>query len=292
MDFIIVDVLEGLPVPIVSDPTDVVPLWNQSMKSLLKAIFVFVEDYLQDEGTIIIIHPFQVDAKSTILEYCIEYSFETCKEWLLMNPLHLCSPLNKTLIVNSLPKSLFCIDTSLNCVKLNYFPIVWFPLIFIVLFRLSILEHTFLWRRDPPSSLTVPAPLWKTLGSMLHQMNGSKTSQLGRTRPWVVKSLDVDHERRIWVSGRCSLRLLQGLVTFYWTTLPWPMRHVLSILAYEIGLLPPLHLEHNLDFISCYVVSSMQVLLSVLAVAWIAILWPLRRKTSYFLPCLLLWCVL
>jgi hypothetical protein len=124
VDFIIVDVPEGLPVPIVSDPTDVVPFWNQSAESLLEAVFVFAKDYLQDEGTIIVIYPFQVDAKSTILEYCVEYGFETCKEWLLMNRLHLCSPLNKTLTVNSLPKSSFCIDASLNCVKLNCLPIV------------------------------------------------------------------------------------------------------------------------------------------------------------------------
>jgi hypothetical protein len=57
----------------------------------------------------------------------------------------------------------------------------------------------------------------------------------------------------------------------------------------EIGLLPPLHLEHNFDFISCHVFFSMQALLSVLAVAWVAILWPLRKTTSYFLPCWLPW---
>jgi hypothetical protein len=116
MDLIIVDVPEGLLIPIVSDPADVVPLWNQSAESLLEAVLVFAEDYFQDDGAIIVIHPFQVDAKSTFLGYCVEYSFETRKEWLCMNRLHLCSPLNKTLIVNSLPKSSFFIDASLNCV--------------------------------------------------------------------------------------------------------------------------------------------------------------------------------
>jgi hypothetical protein len=33
-----------------------------------------------------------------------------------------------------------------------------------------------------------------------------------------------------------------------------------------------LHLDHNLDLISCYEVSSMQALLSMHVVAWIAIL--------------------
>jgi hypothetical protein len=82
LDLIIVDVLEDLPVPTVSDPANVVPPWNQSAKSLLEAIFVFAEDYLQDDCAIIVIHPYQVVSMSTILRYCVEYNFETYKEWL------------------------------------------------------------------------------------------------------------------------------------------------------------------------------------------------------------------
>jgi hypothetical protein len=122
LDLIIVDVPEDLPVPTVSEPADAIPPWNQSVDSLLEATFVFAEDYLQDDGAMIVIHPFQVDAKSTILGYCIEYSFETRKEWLCMNRLHLCSPLNRTLIVSSLPMSSFSIDASMNCVVLNCLP--------------------------------------------------------------------------------------------------------------------------------------------------------------------------
>jgi hypothetical protein len=119
LDLIIIDVPEDLPVPTVSDPTDAVPPSNQSVDSLLEAVFVFAEDYLQDDGAMIVIHPFQVDAKSTILGYCVEYNFETRKEWLCMNRLHLCSPLNRTLTVSSLPMSSFSIDASMNCVVLN-----------------------------------------------------------------------------------------------------------------------------------------------------------------------------
>jgi hypothetical protein len=178
----------------------------------------------------------------------------------------------------------------MNRVVLNCLPNVWFPSIFMVLFRLSVLEHTFSCGRGPPSSLSVQAPPWRTLGWTLHWMNGSRTLQLGWTRPWMAKSLSVDHERRVRVSGRCSLRLPHCLVTLYWTALPWPVRPVLSILACEIGLLPQLHLEHNFDFTSYHVFFSMQALLSMLAVAWATILWPLRRTTSCFLPCWLPWC--
>jgi hypothetical protein len=123
MDLIIVDVPKGLLVPTVSDLADVIPPWNQSAESLLKAVFVIAEDYLQDDGAIIVIHSYQVDAKSTILEYCVEYSFETCKEWLYMNRLHFFTS-EQNLDCNSLPKYSFCIDASLNCVKLNCLPIV------------------------------------------------------------------------------------------------------------------------------------------------------------------------
>ena len=87
-------------------------------------MFIFVKDYLQDDSTIIVIYSYQVVAKSTILGYCVEYNFETYKEWLCMNGLHLYSLLNRTLMVNVLPKSSICIDALLNFVKLNCLPIV------------------------------------------------------------------------------------------------------------------------------------------------------------------------
>jgi hypothetical protein len=154
------------------------------------------------------------------LGYCIRYSFDTRKEWLYMNRLHLCSLLI-TLMVNSFLKPSFYIDASLNCVKLYCPSIVWFPLILMVLFRLNVLEHTFLWRRDLLSSLSVPAPLWRTLGWMLHLMNGCRTSQLGRIRPWMDNNLGMDYEERIQVFDKFSLMLPHCLMTLYWTILPW-----------------------------------------------------------------------
>jgi hypothetical protein len=82
VDLIIVDVPKGLLVPIVLDPADVIPPWNQSIESFLEVVFVFAEDYLQDDCAIIVIHPYQVVSMSTILRYCVEYNFETYKEWL------------------------------------------------------------------------------------------------------------------------------------------------------------------------------------------------------------------
>jgi hypothetical protein len=63
LDLIIVDVPESLHVPIVSSLADAdidadVRSWNKSAESFLEAVFVFAEDYLQDDGAIIVIHPF------------------------------------------------------------------------------------------------------------------------------------------------------------------------------------------------------------------------------------------
>ena len=58
MDLIIVDVLEGLSIPTVSPLIDVVFSWNQSVESFLEAMFVFADDYLQDDGAIIVIYPY------------------------------------------------------------------------------------------------------------------------------------------------------------------------------------------------------------------------------------------
>ena len=58
LDLIIVDVPEDLPVPTISELADAVPPWNQSADSLLKAAFIFVEDYLQDDSAMIVIHPY------------------------------------------------------------------------------------------------------------------------------------------------------------------------------------------------------------------------------------------
>jgi hypothetical protein len=80
LDLIIVDIPKGLPVPTMSTLIDVLPPWNKSEELFLKPVFVFTEDYLQDGGSIIVIHLHQVLVKSTILEYCVEYNFETHKK--------------------------------------------------------------------------------------------------------------------------------------------------------------------------------------------------------------------
>jgi hypothetical protein len=72
LDLIIVDIPTGLLVPIVSTSTHTIPPGNKFQELFLEPMFVFVEDYLQDDGAIIVIHPHQVSTKSNILGYNVE----------------------------------------------------------------------------------------------------------------------------------------------------------------------------------------------------------------------------
>jgi hypothetical protein len=103
VDLILVDQPEGLPVPGISNPISSLPLWNQDSKKWLEPIFYFADQHLQDDGALIIIHPFRLSTKSNILGYCKSYGFEIRKEWWGMNRLHLTSAVHPTSTVNSKP---------------------------------------------------------------------------------------------------------------------------------------------------------------------------------------------
>jgi hypothetical protein len=56
VDLIIADVLEDLPVPIVSNPSTSIPVWDEMPKNFLESLFDFASEYLQDNGAMILIH--------------------------------------------------------------------------------------------------------------------------------------------------------------------------------------------------------------------------------------------
>ncbi len=100
MDLIIADLPEGLPVPGISNPPSYVPAWNIESEDWFQTIFDFADHHLQDDGAIILFHPFRMSAKSNILGYCSTYGFAVRKEWWGMNKLHLTSPINPNLTVS------------------------------------------------------------------------------------------------------------------------------------------------------------------------------------------------
>ncbi len=107
LDLILADIPEGLPVPGISDPPSSIPAWNQESKEWLQPLFDFADEHLQDDGAIILFHPFRVSTKSNILGYCKSYGFTIRKEWWGMNRLHLTSPINPASTVRQSLKLIF-----------------------------------------------------------------------------------------------------------------------------------------------------------------------------------------
>ena len=99
----IVDVLEGLPVPTVSNPAEAVPQWNQYSEDWIEAVFDFAENYLHDSGALLVMYPFSRAIKSFLLGYSESFGFKAQKEWWGMNRLHLTLPSDTSTTVNSQP---------------------------------------------------------------------------------------------------------------------------------------------------------------------------------------------
>lgn len=103
VDFIIVDVPEGLHIPTISAPPAPIPTWNVFGEDWLVPIFDFAEEYLHDDGGLLIMYPLLSRAhRSQLLGCCEEYKFRILNTWTDMNPLHLTSPVDpsRTVIFN------------------------------------------------------------------------------------------------------------------------------------------------------------------------------------------------
>ena len=100
VDLILVDIPEGLPIPGISNPADSIPPWNEDSKIWLNPIFEMADQHLQDDGAMILIHPFRVSTKSNLLGYLKSWGYEIKKEWWGMNRLHLTSGINPLLTVS------------------------------------------------------------------------------------------------------------------------------------------------------------------------------------------------
>ena len=100
VDLMLVDYPENLRVPTVSDPSEEVPRWNKFEPADFDAIFDFADNHIHDDGAMVVIHPYDVAAKSSVLGYAKSYGFVERKSWVCMNRLHLCYPSNPQLTVS------------------------------------------------------------------------------------------------------------------------------------------------------------------------------------------------
>jgi predicted protein tyrosine phosphatase len=100
VDLMLVDYPENLRVPTVSDPSHDIPRWNKLDPATLDAIFDFADHHIHDGGAMVVIHPYDVVVKSSVLGYAKSYGFMERKNWVCMNRLHLCHPSKKDLTVH------------------------------------------------------------------------------------------------------------------------------------------------------------------------------------------------
>jgi hypothetical protein len=56
VDLMIVDIPEGLPVPMVSSPPTSVPEWNSDDKNFLTMEFDFGSSFVHDNGVLLLVH--------------------------------------------------------------------------------------------------------------------------------------------------------------------------------------------------------------------------------------------
>jgi hypothetical protein len=76
----IVDILEGLPVPIVSSPPTSVPVWKSADVNFLPLVFDFGSSLVHDNGALLLFHKDDLKLRANIRGYAKVYHFFICKE--------------------------------------------------------------------------------------------------------------------------------------------------------------------------------------------------------------------
>jgi hypothetical protein len=87
----IVDIPEGLHVPIVSSPPTSVPVWNSADESFLPLVFDFGSSLVHDNGALLLFHKDDLKLRADIRGYTNAYYFKILKEWTGINRLPLTS---------------------------------------------------------------------------------------------------------------------------------------------------------------------------------------------------------
>ena len=94
MDLMILDVPEGLPVPMVSDPTSFVPEWNKLPERFVETVFEFASGLVHDNDVLLLFHLDDLQMKANIRGFLKAYHFSLFKEFMGVNRLQLISAKN------------------------------------------------------------------------------------------------------------------------------------------------------------------------------------------------------
>jgi hypothetical protein len=87
----IVDIPEGLPVPMVCSPPTYVPEWNSEDKNFLPMVFDFGSSLVHDNGVLLFFHKNDLKLRASIRGSAKAYYFSILKEWTGKNRLPITS---------------------------------------------------------------------------------------------------------------------------------------------------------------------------------------------------------
>jgi hypothetical protein len=102
----IVDIPEGLPVPMVSSLPTSVPEWNSNDKNFLAMVFDFGSSLVHDNGVLLLFHKDDLKLRADIRGFTKAYHFKILKEWTGINRLPLTSARDASKTVSD-----FCLIT-------------------------------------------------------------------------------------------------------------------------------------------------------------------------------------
>jgi hypothetical protein len=113
VDLMIMDIPEGLPVPMVNSPTSSIPEWNKRGDDFLQTVFDFASGLVHDNGVLLLFHPDNLQMRADIRGCMKAYHFSLFKEFMGVIRLQLTSARNasKTVSESCILKFTLVIDT-------------------------------------------------------------------------------------------------------------------------------------------------------------------------------------
>jgi hypothetical protein len=87
VDLMIVDMLEGLPISMVSSSPTSVPKWNSDDKNFLAMLFDMKSSLVHDNGMLLLFHKDDLKLRADIRGHSKAYHFSIFKEWTRINRL-------------------------------------------------------------------------------------------------------------------------------------------------------------------------------------------------------------
>jgi hypothetical protein len=115
----IVDMPEGLPVPMVSSPPTSVPEWNSDDKNFLAVLFNMGSFLVHDNGVLLFFHKDDLKLRADIRGHSKAYHFSILKEWTGINrlPITTARDASKTVSGSNLVICIILLDT---CISIFY----------------------------------------------------------------------------------------------------------------------------------------------------------------------------